>query len=74
MEKQQPTSNYREKIEKDAKAQKIAEEVMEKIKRKTNSGNSKEAIEKADILSDMVLFHRKVRENGRKMKEKWEKE
>ena len=74
MEKQRPTSNYREKIEKDAKAQKIAEEIMKKLKRKTNLGNSKEAIEKADILSDMVLFHRKVRENERKMKEEWEKE
>lgn len=41
---------------------------------KVNSEQAKEAIEIADNLSDMILFHRKVRENGIEMMDSWEEE
>ena len=39
---------------------------------KVNSEQAKEAIEIADNLSDMILFHRKVRENGIEMMSTWD--
>ena len=39
---------------------------------KVDSEQAKEALQIADRLSDMILFHRKVRENGTAMMEFWE--
>lgn len=39
---------------------------------KVESEQAKEALQIADKLSDMILFHRKVRENGMTMLETWE--
>ncbi len=39
---------------------------------KVQSEESKEALKIADELSDMILFHRKVRENGKAMMMPWE--
>lgn len=39
---------------------------------KVDSEQAKEALQIADRLSDMILFHRKVRENGTEMMESWE--
>ena len=39
---------------------------------KVESKQAKEALQIADKLSDMILFHRKVRENGMTMLETWE--
>ena len=39
---------------------------------KVDSEQAKDALQVADRLSDMVLFHRKVRENGTGMMESWE--
>lgn len=39
---------------------------------KVDSEQAKEALQIADSLSDMILFHRKVRENGTAMMESWE--
>ena len=39
---------------------------------KVDSEQAKEALQIADRLSDMILFHRKVRENGTSMMESWE--
>lgn len=40
---------------------------------KVVSEQAKNALEIADKLSDMILFHRKVRENGLEMMEAWDK-
>lgn len=37
-----------------------------------NSKQAREALQIADSLSDMILFHRKVRENGMAMMKPWE--
>ena len=42
----------------------INEITMEKLKNKINTPEGENAIDKADILSDMVLFHRYVRKNA----------
>ena len=39
---------------------------------KVDSEQAKEALQIADRLSDMILFHRKVRGNGTAMMESWE--
>lgn len=39
---------------------------------KVNSEQAKEAIEIADNLSDMILFHRRVRDNGIEMMSTWD--
>lgn len=39
---------------------------------KVMSEQAKHALETADQLSDMILFHRKIRENGEMMMEAWE--
>lgn len=39
---------------------------------KVDSPQAKEALQIADRLSDMVLFHSRVRENGTEMMESWE--
>ncbi|MGN0324737.1 MAG: helix-turn-helix domain-containing protein [Lachnospiraceae bacterium] len=39
---------------------------------KVESEQAKEALQIADRLSDMILFHRKVRENGMTMMDSWE--
>lgn len=39
---------------------------------KVESEEAKEALQIADKLSDMILFHSKVRENGTAMMEPWE--
>lgn len=39
---------------------------------KVDSEEAKEALRIADRLSDMILFHEKVRENGTAMSEPWE--
>ena len=39
---------------------------------KVDSEQAKEALQIAVRLSDMILFHRKVRENGTAMMESWE--
>lgn len=39
---------------------------------KVDSEQAKEALQIADRLSDMILFHGKVRENGMAMMESWE--
>lgn len=39
---------------------------------KVESEQAKEALQIADRLSDMILFHRIVRENGMAMMESWE--
>lgn len=39
---------------------------------KVDSEQAKEALQIADRLSDMILFHRKVKENGTAMMETWE--
>lgn len=39
---------------------------------KVDSEQAKEALQIADRLSDMILFHRKVRDNGMVMMESWE--
>lgn len=38
---------------------------------KVDSEQAKETLQIADRLSDMILFHRKVRENGTAMMESW---
>ena len=39
---------------------------------KVESEQAKNALKIADALSDMILFHRRVRENGMAMMEAWE--
>lgn len=39
---------------------------------KVDSGQAKNALEIADKLSDMILFHSRVRENGAIMMEAWD--
>jgi hypothetical protein len=39
---------------------------------KVESGQAKNALEIADKLSDMILFHSRVRENGVEMMEAWD--
>jgi hypothetical protein len=39
---------------------------------KVDSEQAKTALKTADILSDMILFHKKVRENGTAMMEAWD--
>ena len=46
---------------------------IEQLKLKIVDGKYKEALDIADRLSDMILFHKKVRENGEKMMQVFEK-
>ncbi|MBE6013763.1 MAG: helix-turn-helix transcriptional regulator [Lachnospiraceae bacterium] len=39
---------------------------------KVQSDEAKQALKVADELSDMILFHKRVRENGNNMMETWE--
>ena len=39
---------------------------------KVNSAEAKKALMLADALSDMILFHKRVRENGETMMEEWD--
>lgn len=39
---------------------------------KVQSEQAKRALQVADELSDMILFHKKVRENGNNMMVDWE--
>lgn len=39
---------------------------------KVTSSGGKHALKTADILSDMILFHSKVRKNGSKLSQPWE--
>lgn len=48
------------------------ENVVHVFMGKVTSGQAKEALMIADKLSDMILFHRRVRENGTVMMQAWE--
>ncbi len=39
---------------------------------KAQSVEAKQALQTADELSEMILFHKRVRENGKNMMESWE--
>lgn len=41
---------------------------------RVESPEAKEALAIADKMSDMILFHRKIRKNGTEMMEPWEEE
>lgn len=41
---------------------------------RVESPEARKALEVADKMSDMILFHKKVRENGMKMMNPWEEE
>lgn len=41
---------------------------------RVESPEARKALEVADKMSDMILFHKRVRENGMKMMNPWEEE
>lgn len=50
----------------------IENDIVRVFMGKVDSEQAKAALKTADILSDMVLFHKKVRENGTAMAEVWD--
>ena len=46
--------------------------IIDLFKGKIDSKQANKSLEIADNLSDMILFHRKVRENGIEMMDSWE--
>jgi ubiquinone biosynthesis protein COQ9 len=52
--------------------EKHEKEVIESLKAKVLSSESKEAIQIASELADMIIFHANVKENAKKMSEVWE--
>ena len=50
----------------------MREQVIENLIAKAPSKEAIKAIELADIISDMILFHTRVRINGDKMMQPWE--
>ena len=41
---------------------------------RTKTEEAKEGIQLADELSDMILFHTRIKENGEKMEQPWDDE
>lgn len=62
------------KMEELTKMQKNATDtdVVHAFMGKVDSERAKNALKMADILSDMILFHSRVRENGTAMMEAWD--
>jgi transcriptional regulator with XRE-family HTH domain len=50
----------------------IKSDVLDIFEGRVKSEQSRDALKTADILSDMILFHKKVRENGTSMAEAWD--
>ena len=51
---------------------KVHEASVDTFMGKVESEEAKEALHIADRLSDMILFHSRIRKNGMKMMESWE--
>ncbi|MCF0115036.1 MAG: hypothetical protein HUJ56_06750 [Erysipelotrichaceae bacterium] len=47
-------------------------DIIHKLMDKVESEEAKEALRIADKLSDMILFHSRVRDNGSSMLKPWE--
>ena len=52
--------------------EKHEKEVIENLKAKALSVQSKEAIQVASDLADMIIYHANVKENAKKMAKTWE--
>jgi hypothetical protein len=52
--------------------EKHEKEVIESLKARASSTQSKDAIQVASDLADMIIFHATVKENAKKMSEIWE--
>ena len=50
----------------------MREQVIENLIAKAPSQEAIKAIELADVISDIILFHTRVRINGDKMMQPWE--
>ena len=50
----------------------MREQVIENLIAKAPSQEAIKAIKLADVISDMILFHTRVRINGDKMMQPWE--
>ena len=49
----------------------IRDDAISRIMRKVHTDSAREALDIADKLSDMILFHKTVRENGTEMMKPW---
>jgi hypothetical protein len=45
--------------------------ILDEVSQRVNSDQAKITLKIADTISDMILFHKKVRNNGQEMSKPW---